>query len=86
MIQCDVTDNDITKNVTFSIGYSIFIVRGEFPESESDQMLTLLPVDPTEVKSTSTRGKNKTVAKTREPPVGESKTGYFKLTGSHSFC
>ncbi|XP_046842333.1 ataxin-3-like [Xenia sp. Carnegie-2017] len=40
-------------------GYSIFIVRGEFPESESDQMLTLLPVDPTEVKSTSTRGKIK---------------------------
>lgn len=48
-------------------GYSIFVVRGIFPDCESDQMLTLLPVDPTKVKSTSTRGKSKNFENNKIP-------------------
>ena len=55
----------------FCLGYAIFVVRGVFPDCESDQMLTLLPVDPTKVKSTSTRGKNvENRTKTPEPKPG----------------
>ncbi|XP_075254983.1 ataxin-3-like isoform X2 [Convolutriloba macropyga] len=33
-------------------GYYIFVVRGELPESEADQMLTLIPYDPSTEKDT----------------------------------
>ncbi|CAB4006951.1 ataxin-3-like isoform X2 [Paramuricea clavata] len=54
-------------------GYSIFVVRGVFPDCESDKILTLLPVDPTKVKSTSTRGKSKNVAKNNDTKTLEPK-------------
>lgn len=44
-------------------GYSIFVVRGVFPGCESDQILNLIPVDPSQVKSTATRGKTKHTSK-----------------------
>jgi hypothetical protein len=59
------------ENYFYTTGYSIFVVRGVFPDCESDQMLTLLPVDPTKVNSTSTRGKTKNNdTKTSEPTQG----------------
>ncbi|XP_028409917.1 ataxin-3-like isoform X2 [Dendronephthya gigantea] len=54
-------------------GYSIFVVRGVFPDCESDQMLSVIPVDPTKVKSTSTRGKLKNKAKNDAAKTTETK-------------
>ena len=59
------------ENYFYTTGYSIFVVRGVFPDCESDQMLTLLPVDPTKVNSTSTRGK----AKNNDTKTSESMQG-----------
>ena len=75
----DSSSNNLSVYFLPPTGYSIFVVRGVFPDCESDKILTLLPVDPTKVKSTSTRGKSKNVAKNNDTKTPEPKQGikYF---------